>query len=209
MTCPGSLAELKSVGLGGLTYSTISTIINRMDSPPTTLGYALLGLLHQEPRSGYDLRKIFETTPMGHYSGSPGAIYPALRRLKQRSLIQGEVDRSKSLRPREMFQPTTAGTEAFREWLARDVGPEDVIWNVDELMLRFAFHSFLESAEATRRFLSSFSRETERYVKKLREEIKRIPASTPSHGRLALECGLEQYQAYRRWAKKALQQFEE
>ena len=33
--------------------------------PPTNLEYALLGLLHQMPQSGYDLRKIFATTAMG------------------------------------------------------------------------------------------------------------------------------------------------
>ena len=43
---------------------------------PTSLEYALLGLIHMQPQSGYDLRKIFETTPMGHYSSSPGAMAP-------------------------------------------------------------------------------------------------------------------------------------
>ena len=50
--------------------------------PQTTLGYALLGLVAGEPQTGYALMKTFTTTPMGHYSGSPGAIYPALRRLE-------------------------------------------------------------------------------------------------------------------------------
>jgi DNA-binding PadR family transcriptional regulator len=30
-----------------------------------------------KPSSGYDLRKIFSSTSMKTYSGSPGAIYPA------------------------------------------------------------------------------------------------------------------------------------
>jgi hypothetical protein len=51
-----------------------------MNSPKIpALGYALLGLL-MKPSSGYDLRKIFSSTSMKTYSGSPGAIYPALRR---------------------------------------------------------------------------------------------------------------------------------
>ena len=176
---------------------------------PTTLGYALLGLLHQEPRSGYDLRKIFETTPMGHYSGSPGAIYPALRRLEQQGLIEGEVDRSTSLRPRQVFRPTKAGTETLREWLARDVQWEDVIWRLDELMLRFGFHSFLESNSATRKFLSDFAAEVDGYVKELRQQLKMMPTATPIHGKLALRAGIELYQAHRRWARKALEHFGE
>ncbi len=179
----------------------------RMKYETTTLGHAMLGLLHQQPQSGYDLRKVFETTPMGHYSGSPGAIYPALRRLQERGLIVGEVDRSKTLRPREIFHPTDAGTHEFLSWLARDVCPDDVIWHIDELMLRFAFHSFLENDEATRVFLSDFLEAVKGYLKELQGELKAMPESVPIHGKLALESGVGQYQAYRRWAQKALRHF--
>ena len=44
---------------------------------------ALLGLLHGEARSGYALRKVFQDTPMLHFSDSPGSIYPALKRLER------------------------------------------------------------------------------------------------------------------------------
>jgi len=43
-------------------------------SEVSVLGYALLGLLQQQDRSGYDLRKIFSTTPMKSFSDSPGSI---------------------------------------------------------------------------------------------------------------------------------------
>ena len=42
---------------------------------PTLLGYVLLGLLNQLPRSGYDVRLEMESTPMAHFSSSPGSIY--------------------------------------------------------------------------------------------------------------------------------------
>lgn len=176
---------------------------------PTNLGYALLGLLHQEPRSGYDLRKIFETTPMGHYSGSPGAIYPALRRLEKQGLIEGQVDRTRSLRPREVFQPTKAGTEEFHRWLAQGLEREDVIWRPEELTLRFAFHSFLKSNSASRAFLTSFAAEVDGYIKELRQQLEMLPIAAPIHGKLALESGIEQYLAHRRWARKALVHFQE
>ena len=206
-----SATAFLTLGFQGLTDSTIRTNINRTMKPamPTTLGYALLGLLHQEPRSGYDLRKVFETTPMGHYSGSPGAIYPALRRLQQQGLIEGQVDRTRSLRPREVFQPTEAGTEEFHKWLAQGVQREDVIWRMEELTLRFAFHSFLESNTATRKFLTGFAAEVDGYIKELRQQLEMIPAATPIHGKLALDSGIEQYLAHRRWARKTLVHFQE
>ena len=60
-----------------------------MSSPKQipALGYALLGLLHGKPASGYDLRKVFSSTSMKSYSDSPGAIYPALQQLEDEELV--------------------------------------------------------------------------------------------------------------------------
>jgi Transcriptional regulator PadR-like family len=56
------------------------------------LGYALMGLLQGKPSSGYELRKLFSSASMRTYSDSPGAIYPALRRLEHQSLIRGTIE---------------------------------------------------------------------------------------------------------------------
>ena len=55
-----------------------------MATAATRLDYALLALIAQEPRSGYDLRKIYALTPLAHFSDSPGAVYPSLRRLERK-----------------------------------------------------------------------------------------------------------------------------
>ncbi len=187
---------------------TIRINMNRIMAATTTLGFALLGLLHKEARSGYDLRKIFQTTPMGHYSSSPGAIYPALRRLGQRGLITGSVDRSQPLRPRKMFQPTRLGTKALKEWLARPITGDDVVFRLDELLLRFAFMEHLDSPEATRQFLRSLVRELESYVKELELHHQALPQAPTPHGALALQCGIESHRAHLRWARSALKHFQ-
>ena len=125
--------------------------------PPTNLEYAILGLLHQTPQSGYDLRKIFATTAMGNYSSSPGAIYPALKRLESRGLITGEIDASKELRPRKLFTPSREGKAVFRAWLQEDVGEEDVPRHLDVLMLRLAFHWVIDDLEASRKLVADLA----------------------------------------------------
>ena len=90
-----------------------------MDAHVSLLGYALLGLLHQRPGSGYVLRKIFATTPMGTFSDSPGAIYPALRRLERQGLVRGRVEQSAGLRQKQTFRLTPGGKAALEEWLER------------------------------------------------------------------------------------------
>lgn len=173
----------------------------------TPLDYALLGLLCQSPQSGYDLRKIFETMALGNYSGSPGAIYPALQRLEREGLIEGEVDATTALRPKKVFRPTKAGRKTLRDWLARDIDREDVERRIDELLLRFAFHWVLDSKTATRRFLENLVSEVENYVGELNRQRDEFPEGTPLHPRLALAAGIEQYRACARWARKALKDF--
>lgn len=47
----------------------------------------LLRLIADEPRHGYDLIKAMEERSSGHYSPSPGVIYPALSMLADEGLI--------------------------------------------------------------------------------------------------------------------------
>src|SRR5215472_1259651 len=93
----------------------------------SVLGYALLGLLHQQALSGYDLRKIFASTPIGGFSDSPGAIYPALRRLQERGLVRGEVQKSTGLRNRRVFRITPKGLASFKTWQTQPIVREDMI----------------------------------------------------------------------------------
>jgi len=47
----------------------------------------LLSLISEEPRHGYDLIKALEARSGGHYSPSPGVIYPSLALLADEGLI--------------------------------------------------------------------------------------------------------------------------
>jgi DNA-binding PadR family transcriptional regulator len=159
--------------------------------------------------SGYDLRKVFAETALGNYSSSPGAIYPALARLEQQGLVWAVEDRTQRMRPRRLFAPSDRGREVFREWLRRDVTSHDVSHNLAELMLRFAFHWVLDSAADTRRLLESLVSHLRKYIDELRAQRALFPDGAPIHSRLALEAGLEQTRASLRWARQALEHFQE
>src|SRR5712691_6009504 len=118
----------------------------------STLAFALLGLIWQEPRSGYDLRKFFSSTPMISFSDSPGAIYPALHRLEQRGLVRGHVE-GLGLRRRRIFELTARGRAEFRRWQTQPVLRNDVVRNLDALMLRFAFMDQFAEKGAALQFL--------------------------------------------------------
>jgi DNA-binding PadR family transcriptional regulator len=168
------------------------------------LGYALLGLLQQRPSSGYDLRKMFATTPLGSFSDSPGAIYPALRRLEQDGLIRSRVEESAGLRRKRTFGLTPRGLSALKDWLQRAVVRNDVVRGLDELMLRFAFMDAVVDAAASIRLLQMLVKHLDAYIPSLHEYLNTHKPNMTLSGRLALESGIESYETLRRWARHAL-----
>lgn len=172
------------------------------------LGYALMGLLQQKPSSGYDLRKIFALTPMVTFSDSPGAIYPALRRLEEQGLIGGHVEARGARRKRKVFRLKSTGVEELNRWVAQTVTRADVIRGRSGLMLRFAFSEEAAGAEAAIRFLRSLQTELQAYIPLLREHLKFQKEKMPLSGRLALEGGVMEYEAQLRWTRNALVAYE-
>ncbi|HEX6869948.1 MAG TPA: PadR family transcriptional regulator, partial [Micromonosporaceae bacterium] len=98
------------------------------------LELAILGLLHESPMHGYELRKQL-TTKLGAIRAaiSYGSLYPTLRRLQAMHCItESEPDQSggaaeippmTSRRGRVVYKITAEGKERFQELLAQ-AGPE-------------------------------------------------------------------------------------
>jgi DNA-binding PadR family transcriptional regulator len=169
----------------------------------TLLGYALLGLLAQKPSSGYDLRKVFAHTPMQSFSDSPGAIYPALKRLEKRGLIRGKIEHGSGLRRRQVFRLTAAGGAALKSWLRKPPTQAEVIRAPNELMLRFSFMDVILGPEDSQRFLAAVQRELTSYIPTLREYLAAHKADLPLSAKLALENGIRADESLLRWARDA------
>jgi DNA-binding PadR family transcriptional regulator len=166
------------------------------------LEYALVGLLRQKPQSGYDLRKALTTTPMRHFSDSPGSIYPALRRLHSRKWLAVSAD--KSSRGRQLFRVTKSGKQVLVAWLKQPVTRDDVIWRLGELMLRFAFQGGNVSRAITLHFLKQLENQLTAYIGELREYAAQFGLKdSSSTGALAFASGVEGYEAQLAWTKRA------
>jgi DNA-binding PadR family transcriptional regulator len=173
------------------------------DTPLTPLAGALLGLLHDAPQSGYALRKLFLTTPIGHFSDSPGSIYPALRRLERDRLIAGTIENPRSLRPRQVFRVTPKGLERLKAWLSMPVTRETVDDDRAVFLLRFVFMPGTLGTAATVRFLADLEREMAASLGDLRRFYRAEAKRMPLAGRLGLRAGLEGSTAWLRWARLA------
>lgn len=166
------------------------------------LEYALLGLLARQPLTGYGLRRVFASTPMGVFSDSPGSIYPALARLERDGLIRA-AGQSGARPGSRLLEPTRAGLSALRRWLSAEITRDDVERRIDELILRFAFMDRHLGPASVDRFLGALAAAVSAFVNELRAYGRRAAGPPGSAGRLALEHGVATCRATAQWARRA------
>jgi DNA-binding PadR family transcriptional regulator len=93
------------------------------------LEIAILGLLHESPMHGYELRKRLSTLLGAFRAFSYGSLYPSLRRLQEAGWIDEEAPLAEpsggftSRRGKKVYKLTAEGKEHFAALLA-EVGPE-------------------------------------------------------------------------------------
>jgi DNA-binding PadR family transcriptional regulator len=105
-----------------------------------SLELAVLGLLHESPLHGYELRKRLNLLLGWSRLLSYGSLYPALKRLLRAGWIT-EVTATTpgvSRRQRIVYQITPAGRAFFGEQIT-ETGP--AAWEDDSFTMRFAFFS--------------------------------------------------------------------
>ena len=172
----------------------------------TLLDWALLGLLHQGPQAGYDLRRTFSSTPIAHFSDSPGTIYPALRRLERRGLIEPVPGEPGSGRRRRPLRLTRSGEAALVEWLGVLPTRADVERDMDGLILRLGFMSQALPVASVRLYLDALAVSVKEHLAGLEQFFAEAGPHMPLSARLAFESGVEAFRAYAVWLKRARRQ---
>lgn len=82
----------------------------------TELEGAILALLGTDgPMTAYAVRKVFLDSPSSFWSGSAGAIYPALKRMEKAGLVQSE-DATRGHRAASALSLTPEGRAAAHAW---------------------------------------------------------------------------------------------
>lgn len=114
------------------------------------LEHAVLGLVWRgQPCTAYSVRQQFKASPSSHFSGSAGAVYPALQRLQRWGLLSAESTQ-RGTRNSYSYAVTDAGIAALRAWLNGPLPDEDVSYSFDPLRTRVYYLALLGAAERLR-----------------------------------------------------------
>jgi DNA-binding PadR family transcriptional regulator len=93
-----------------------------MPACPVSFRFFVLGLLTQQPMSGYDIKRLLES--LGWLVGNPsfGSLYPALHALQQDDLVAVDVDSRRNGPTRKIYSITDTGRQRLQEWISRPAG---------------------------------------------------------------------------------------
>lgn len=134
------------------------------------LELAVLGLLHEAPMHGYELRKRLHDTFGAFRAFSCGTVYPTLRRMARAELIEEQAasgTQGWGKRARRVYRLTDGGRDRFADLVA-DGGPRAC--HDDAFDVRLAF--FARTPVATRiRILEGRRRRVEQRRDRLRSVL--------------------------------------
>lgn len=171
----------------------------------------LLSYIARQPCSGYSLRRQFDATPASVYQPSPGALYPALRRLVGRGLLSVDSRVSAGRRRLRLYQVTEAGRAAHLDWLRGPVDPATVGRDLGLHLMRFVMMEGNLEREEVLAFLKALADALGDFVD-LMDRYLAAPADrpwaekpAPQHGRLALGHGIATHRVSLQWARSTME----
>jgi len=177
------------------------------------LELAILGILHESPMHGYELRKQL-TTKLGAFRAaiSYGSLYPTLRRLQSEGWISegspeavapevtAEIPVMTSRRGRIVYKITAEGKERFQELLAQ-AGPET--YDDPAFGIHFAF--FARTDQQTRlRILEGRRRRVEERREGLRDVLARAAERLDAYTLELQRHGLDSAEREVRWLEELI-----
>jgi DNA-binding PadR family transcriptional regulator len=168
-----------------------------------TIELAVLGLLHEGPMHGYELRKRLNLMLGWGRVLSYGSLYPALKKMLRANLITEVVatTTSTSRRPRIVYEVTDAGHEQFQR-LMSEVGP--TAWEDDNFDIRFAFFSSTDMEIRLRVLEGRRSRLQERLAR-VQAELERTQAEVNRYAAELQRHGVESVEREVRWLSDLIQ----
>jgi len=171
------------------------------------LEFAILGLLHDSPMHGYELRKRLNGV-MGTFRAiSYGSLYPALKDLLDRGLIAeaGAADASAPVlsgrRAKIVYELTAEGKDRFAELVSR-TGPE--AWEDEAFGVHLAFFSSTP-AEVRMRILEGRRSRMEERLSNLHGSLARNRERIDTYTQALQRHGLEGVEREVRWLNELIE----
>jgi DNA-binding PadR family transcriptional regulator len=159
--------------------------------------YALLGLLVQQPRHGYELRAAFEALAGGeeNWNVKPAQVYTTLARLREGGLVIEESVEKAAGPEKRVYAVTQAGRDGLQAWFATPVSNEHVR---DEVFIKLML-SMAEGESRTRSVIQIQRTALYRNLHQITEQRQEVDPHTGLAHILLLDKTVMHLEADLRW----------
>jgi DNA-binding PadR family transcriptional regulator len=173
-----------------------------------SLEYAILGFLNYEPFTGYDLKRMFDTSVRHFWYADQSQIYRTLAKLASDGLAEVERVEQEDRPDRKIYHITPAGRQRFIQWLQGPFpnqesrsGPLVQVFFSARLSDEDVLAKFQAAAEIFRALLARY----EQIPGQIDEYIRKVPSPREHYfWMLTLDLGIRTLRAQLDWAESVI-----
>jgi PadR family transcriptional regulator AphA len=170
-----------------------------MPAGGVNLRYTVLGLLAQQPMTGYDVKRLFKSLNWLVGSPSPGSLYPILAALLREGLASRETVPSADRPARKVYSITDRGRQELQGWIDQPVPP-------DASLKAFVVHLLLSGVLPRAKLLAHVQQRRSQvfaHYTALEQAVERVEDGVDLGQSLALSYGLALAVAEMAWLDEA------
>lgn len=153
--------------------------------------HVILGILHNQPCSGYEIKQYFEQYFSFFFDASFGTIYPTLAKMEKSGLLTKESVRQEGKPDKNVYTLTPEGSTEFNTYLMSPLEAE--VFRSDFLM-RLYFGELADEDTVTEWVRAELNRKELLYAE-LQRQMKQLGEQISPAQRLCMQVGLVQYEA--------------
>ena len=174
-----------------------------------SLDHAILGFLNYHPYTGYDLKKIFDSSVQHFWPADQSQIYRTLTRLTEQGFVKMEKVPQEDRPDRKVYHITEAGRAELIRWLA---GPPPMDLPRSASLIQVFFSGQLSDEEVLAKF-EGFAA----LMRMILAQYDQVPGKIEVHNAeigspreyffwmLTLENGLRSMRANLEWAESVIE----
>lgn len=167
------------------------------------LEYIILGFLMKHEMTGYDLKQYMTNSTSYFFDASFGSIYPALKRLEEKSLIEFR-EISEGGKYKKIYQINDQGKAVFMKWLNEPIVFEK---SKHTHLVKIFFYEFLPLSTAVMN-IKELIHDIENVLKKLKDHgvqtSKKYETGQYFYQYSTWEYGIDYYQFVILWCKRLI-----
>jgi len=139
-----------------------------------TIRQAILGLLFQQPQTGYDLKKTISSSSILHWSGNNNQIYTTLIQLKSEGCVESDISEPGGYPARKVYRLTSSGKAELLNSISTPPAPPEM---KNHFLIQFLFADTLPAGKLAE-ILDAYAEELSQAIAFEQEQSRRSLSET-------------------------------